>query len=331
MWFFPFTTSLNFLFFYMTWATLVLSHPPLRVELVGTAAVRFIFYLLPTLLFFLFDILLPSASVAIKAQGEIGLPTGSKRRSRIGWKEAKVVAWSIVNLAFGVLAQGAVEYVLTKVLRYRSAIRVSLRLPYPWDIVMDLVKAFVVREVLTYVIHRFALHSQRSPIAGYHQCWYHSLRAPYPLTAHYDHPIPYLLLKFVPMYASAAIFRFHMTTYMLFVALVSLEETFTYSGYKHLPTGFLLGGIARRVEQHVIGGGGGNYGVWGVLDWLCGSSATTGGNNDETGEQDDDETREEQLAEEDIDEKIRKAIDEYKKRIGEKKGKTRRRVNNARG
>lgn len=154
MWFFPFTTSLNFIFFYITWATLVLSHSPLRVELVGTLAVRIIFYLLPSLLFFLFDILLPSVSVAIKARGELGLPTGSTKPARgvlgvgIGWKEVKVVAWSLCNLLVcGIVAQGVVEHVLTKVLRYRSAIRVSLRLPYPWECVLDIIRAFVVREV----------------------------------------------------------------------------------------------------------------------------------------------------------------------------------------
>ncbi|KKA16416.1 Sterol desaturase family [Rasamsonia emersonii CBS 393.64] len=323
----------------MTWATLVLSHSPLRVELVGTLAVRIIFYLLPSLLFFLFDILFPSVSVAIKARGELGLPTGSTKPARgllgIGWKEAKVVAWSLCNLLVcGILAQGVVEHVLTKVLRYRSAIRVSLRLPYPWESVLDILRAFVVREFLTYIIHRFALHSPRSPVSRYHLSWYHSLRVPYPLTAHYDHPIPYLLLKVVPLYASAAAFRFHMTTYMLFVALVSLEETFAYSGYKTLPTGFFLGGVARRAEMHVIrnngGGGGGNcyFGVWGVLDWLCGTTAPAVEDHEQQEEED-------QLAEEDIDEKmIRKAIEEYRRLLREKKGngnKTRRRrVNNNR-
>jgi len=108
---------------------------------------------------------------------------------------------------------------------------------------------------------------------------------------------------------------------MVFVGLISLEEAFTSSGYKSLPMGFLLGGAARRAELHVISGGDGNYGGWGVLDWLSGS--TVKNHNNESTEDDDDYA----LAEEDVDEKIRKVIEEYRKRIGEKRGKTRRRVN----
>jgi hypothetical protein len=116
-----------------------------------------------------------------------------------------------------------------------------------------------------------------------------------------------------------------MTTYMLFVGLISLEETFTYSGYRSLPFGFLLGGAARRAELHVTNGGDGDYGVWGVLDWLFGSRAE---NNVDGLDDDEDDI----FGGEDIDEKITKTIEEYKRRIGEKRGKTRRRANNnARG
>jgi hypothetical protein len=110
-----------------------------------------------------------------------------------------------------------------------------------------------------------------------------------------------------------------MTTYMIFVALVSLEETFTHSGYQTLPMGLLLGGVARRTELHVISGGDGNYGAWGVLDWLGGSTVGETVEEDVRGE----------LEEHDIDEQIRKTIEDSRRKIGEAtRGKTRRRVNN---
>lgn len=142
----PFTTSLNFLFFWMTWTTLVLSHPPIRVEVFGTAAVRLVFYLAPSILFFLFDTLLPSAAVSIKAQGQVALPTGHKR-GKLGWKEAKIVAWSLFNITLSIALQGAIESILTRTFRLRSAIKIAVRLPYPWGIVTDVVRGFVVREV----------------------------------------------------------------------------------------------------------------------------------------------------------------------------------------
>lgn len=141
-----YTTSLNIVFFYMTWSTLVLSHPPLRVELFGTAAVRLLFYVLPSLVFFLFDILTPSAAVAIKAQGETGLP-GGKKRGTIRTKELKVAGWALLNVTLSVAAQAAIETLLVKGLGLRSALKASVRLPMPWQVIKDLSMGFLGREV----------------------------------------------------------------------------------------------------------------------------------------------------------------------------------------
>lgn len=141
-----YSTSLNLLFFYLTWSTLVLSHPPLKVELVGTAAVRVIFYLLPSVLFFLFDVLLPSAAIVLKAQGEVGLPSGSKKR-KSGKREFKIAGWAVFNLLLSIGVQWGVEYFLTKGLGVRSALKVSTTLPMPWGIAKDLFKGMLAREV----------------------------------------------------------------------------------------------------------------------------------------------------------------------------------------
>lgn len=141
-----YSTSLNIIFFYMTWTTLVLSHPPLRVELFGTAAVRLLFFLLPSLLFFLFDILTPSAAVVVKAQGEAGLPSGSKR-GKVRMKDLKVAGWAILNILLGFAAQAAIEEVRTELIGMRSALRVSMKLPMPWEMVKDLLRGLLAREV----------------------------------------------------------------------------------------------------------------------------------------------------------------------------------------
>lgn len=162
-------------------------------------------------------------------------------------------------------------------------------------------------------------------MARSHKNWYHSLRYPFPLTAHYDHPIPYLLVKFVPVYVPAAVFRFHMLTYMIYLLLLSLEEAFSHSGYRSVPTGFLLGGVSRRADLHVASGGEGNFGTWGVSDWLCGTTA---------GETVEDDIRQE-LEDHDVDDKIQKAIADTKRKVlearennkSESRAKTRRRVN----
>lgn len=117
-----------------------------------------------------------------------------------------------------------------------------------------------------------------------------------------------------------------MTTYMIFLALVSLEETFTHSGYTSLPMGLFLGGVARRTEMHVMTGGEGNYGAWGVLDWV-------GGSVPDSSDSIEDDVRAE-IADLNIDDKIRKAIEDARNHMGDtvskeaNKTKTRRRVNN---
>ena len=125
---------------------------------------------------------------------------------------------------------------------------------------------------MTYVFHRYALHSEQSPLTKTHANWQHAVPAPFSLVAHYDHPLAYLMHVFMPTYLPAVFFRFHLLTYLLYLAIVSLEETFAYSGYNMLPSAFVLGGIARRQEKHIMGGGYGNYGCFGLVDFTVGTS-----------------------------------------------------------
>jgi hypothetical protein len=63
----------------------------------------------------------------------------------------------------------------------------------------------------------------------------------------------------------------HLLTYLLLLALVSLEETLTLSGYSNIP-GVMLGGLARRQDLHSESRGRGNFAPWGLIDWIHGTS-----------------------------------------------------------
>ncbi len=309
-----YSTSLNLLFFYLTWSTLVLSHPPLRVEIIATLAVRVLFYLIPTTFFLIFDALLPGAAEGLKAMGPTGLPLKNAKRERV-LLVGKRVMWSLGNLFLGVLVQAGVEVLLTRFLGMRSALKVTTSLPMPWGIFMDLLRGWLSREGLGYVLHRFALHDARSPITKYHEHWYHSLSAPFPMSASYDHPVAYLLRCFIPTFGPALLFRFHLLTYVVFLTLVSLEETFTHSGYSTVPTNFILGGIARRADAHVVSNGGGNFGPWGVIDWICGTTVGADVMDDLRAEAEKN----------DMEGKMDMAIEKAKKNGGQLKARTRRR------
>ncbi|CZS90659.1 related to C-4 methyl sterol oxidase [Rhynchosporium graminicola] len=274
-----YSTSINILFFYMTWSTLVLSQPPLKVEIVGTLAVRALFFLAPSLLFLLFDTIIPSLAVGMKTQGSAALPTRTggvrvKKRSRGSSIPSvlQVLGLSLLNICLGVALQSAIELLFTEVLNIRSALKVSTTLPMPWSIFKDVVRGLLLREVLQYYIHRFVLHpSSSNPISKLHRSYFHSNAAPYSLTAHYDHPLPYILMRFLPTYLPSIIFRTHLLTYLLLLSIITLEETFSLSGYTTIP-GIMVGGIARRQDLHSESHGKGNFAPWGLLDWVHGTS-----------------------------------------------------------
>ncbi|OAG41996.1 hypothetical protein AYO21_03731 [Fonsecaea monophora] len=271
-----YSTSLNLLFFYLTWSTLVLSHPPLRVEIVATLAVRILFYLVPSLLFLGFDVLAPSVAENFKALGDSALPFKNAGRKKT-LLLSRIVGWSIFNLFLGVVAQALLELLFTRVLLWPSALRVTTALPLPWDILKDLVQAYLCREMIGYLLHRNFLHDWRHsvPLSRAHGEWYHALAdisAPFPLSATYDHPIAYLIRSFLPTYIPAILCRFHLLTYVFYLTLISLEETFAYSGYSTMPTNIILGGIARRTDDHLICNGEGNFSPWGLCDWFMETS-----------------------------------------------------------
>lgn len=193
---------------------------------------------------------------------------------------ATMVFWSLTNIVIGVLLQGLVEYTTVEYLGWDSAVRVTTSLPLPWGILKDLLKGMFARDALTWVIHRYLLHAGPRPanavvrdLSGLHSRWYHKVvKTPFPLSPSYDHPLIYILRNWLPMYAPTMYFRFHALAFMLYLMLVSLEETLTHSGYARLPTNFVLGGVARRNDLHCLTKGEGNFGTWGVCDWAFGTS-----------------------------------------------------------
>jgi sterol desaturase/sphingolipid hydroxylase (fatty acid hydroxylase superfamily) len=105
-----------------------------------------------------------------------------------------------------------------------------------------------------------------------HQSWHHSIRIPYSFVANFDHPVCHLLHRFLPLYLPAIALRMHILTYLILVAIFSLEETFVYSGYNVLPSAIMLRGMARRCDAHMMSEGEGNFGCLGVLDWCHGTT-----------------------------------------------------------
>lgn len=143
-----YSTSLNLLFFTLNWYLLLLSHPPLAVEIYGLSVIRLLFFLLPALLFLAFDAGLPDLAKSLKAQGNYALP------SRLGRdRTLRVLGWSLFNTVLGVALTVGLELLFSKVLRVRSLLSVSKTLPFPWQAVQSVIVGLLVRGVRT-CIHR---------------------------------------------------------------------------------------------------------------------------------------------------------------------------------
>jgi Fatty acid hydroxylase superfamily len=262
-----YSTSLNILFFTLNWYFLLLTHPPLVVEVYGLVLIRVLFFLLPALGFLAFDTLIPSIAEQIKAQGEYGLP-GRLGRKRLSY----LVGWSVTNTVMGIALTLGLELLFSRVLMIRSLLSVSKQLPFPWKAVQSVVVGFVLRGVLQYVIHRFVLHNPKLAIAKEHKKWQHGIAAPFSLVAAYDHPVAYLLHHWVPLYVPAFIFKTHLLPFLVILMGVSVEELMTYSGYTLLPSAILVKGMARRIDTHFLSKGKGNFAAFGAVDWICGTN-----------------------------------------------------------
>lgn len=140
-------TTLNLLFFTMTWAILIKTNNTLHVEIFGILGIRILFYILPSLGFLAFDSATPAIAVAIKEHGDTALPMSQKNGGKKGrWWRVTLV--SIGNLLLGVAIQSGIELLFTQVLHLQSVLKLSTGLPMPWGIVKDLFLGLILREVM---------------------------------------------------------------------------------------------------------------------------------------------------------------------------------------
>jgi hypothetical protein len=291
------SASLNILFFYLTWSTLVLSHNPVKIELIGVATLRVIFWLLPSLLFLLLDTLVPSLAKDIKHGYSAALPP------RDAATLAGILALASANLILSLGVEFGASLGLATVLQ-TPVFRTSTTLPLPWQMVKHVAVLVAARELLTYSIHRYVLHERKCQgtprsttatattrrsrwpwpfrrsslsLADLHAKHAHARSAPpFSLLVMADHPLPFLLHRFVPTYVPAVVLslwggKVHLLTYFVFVAMVTLEETLAMSGYSIVP-GIIMGGMASRTALHYARPSAGNYGCLGLTDWVAGTS-----------------------------------------------------------
>lgn len=260
------STSLNLLFFYMTWSTLVLSQPPIVVHIFGILAIRIVFFLIPSLATLFFDVSLPSLAEGIKHGGRSALPP------RDAAALAKLLGLVLLNVSIITAIEGVLSFVFMLIFN-EPVFKTTTTLPLPWGIAKHALILLSARETLLYYIHRFVLHGKSYRwLSKRHQAYAHAKAgAPFSLRLMADHPLPLLFYRFLPLYLSAIVIRPHILTYFFVLTICTLEETLAMSGYTVVP-GIIMGGIVQRSAIHYASKGTSNYGSWGILDWVNGTS-----------------------------------------------------------
>jgi Fatty acid hydroxylase len=256
-------SSLNVLFFYLTWATLVLSYPPLQIELVGSLAVRVVFYWIPTLVFTVVEGLFPGPTSGWKIRKGQHVPGRDKF-----W----IAVSGVTNHLIIVTAvQGLIQLTFTRLLHRGPIFNISTTLPMPWTILKHVLTILTIRGLTTYLLHRYILHNPLSRLSSFHgQHHKHSESPSFALKAASTHPLDFLLLQCLPLYLPSYILQIHLLTFFLLLAITSLEGAATYCGYDF---GGIVGGATRRVDRHYARGGEGkDFGVWGPWDWILGTA-----------------------------------------------------------
>ncbi|KAG6023883.1 hypothetical protein E4U19_004082 [Claviceps sp. Clav32 group G5] len=258
------STSVNLIFIYMTWSSLVFSHHPLEIHLSGLLVLRVIFWLIPSLVFLFFDIGVPSLAEGFKHGGRSSLPPRNVR------KLAKLLGLAVLNVFLWMAVEAIVTMAYTLVFK-KHIFKMSSTLPLPWTITKHCTFILVTREVLQYYLHRRVLHG-KSGLARKHMAYAHATSgAPYSLQVYTDHPIAIFFHRFLPIFLPSILIRTHMLTYFFVIILTTIEETLAMSGYTFIP-GVVMSGITARTAIHYAGRGSSNYGSVGVMDWAHGTS-----------------------------------------------------------
>ncbi|OAQ59186.1 sterol desaturase family [Pochonia chlamydosporia 170] len=262
------STSVNIIFFYMTWTSLVFSHPALELHVSGVLVIRVIFWLIPSLVFLLFDVGVPSLAAGVKHGGRSSLPTRDAR------KLGKMLGLAVLNILICLAFEAGTSTLYTMLFR-KHIFKMNTTLPLPWTVFKHCAFILTAREVLNFYIHGYVLHGS-SWLAKKHIAYAHAnAGAPFSLQVFTDYPVAMVLHRFLPAFLPSVLIRTHLLTYFLVLIITTIEETLSMSGYTAVP-GIVMSGITQRTAIHYASKGSSNYGAYGIMDWAHGTSQGRG-------------------------------------------------------
>ncbi|PTB69178.1 hypothetical protein BBK36DRAFT_1113268 [Trichoderma citrinoviride] len=242
------------------WSTIVSTHSPLTIDLVGTLLVQLIFWWIPCTVFLSLDTLLPAFSARHKLQPPPKQPSAAEILHSI--------AICLRNQLLVLVLHATLLYASSSSSSSHSQqrIRIDPRLPSFSELTAHILLSVLLRELLFYTSHRVLHHP---PLYRRFHKTHHRFTAPVAFASQYAHPVEHLGANVLPILLPPALLRAHILTMWAFLALQLVETATVHSGYD------FFGGLARKHDRHherfdVYFGG------IGLLDWALGTDEREG-------------------------------------------------------
>ncbi|TFB07375.1 Fatty acid hydroxylase domain-containing protein 2 [Trichoderma ghanense] len=235
------------------WATIVRTHNPITIDLLGTLLIQLLFWWTPCTIFLTLDTLLPSFSARHKLQPPPKQPSSSEILHSIHI--------CLRNQLLVLILHATLLLLLLSSSHHPPAIRIDPRFPSAKESTTHILASILLREILFYASHR-ALHW--GPLYRRFHKTHHRFTAPVAFASQYAHPVEHIVANVLPILLPPAILRAHILTMWAFLALQLVETSTVHSGYD------FFGGAARKHDRHherfdVYFGG------IGLLDWALGT------------------------------------------------------------
>lgn len=240
------------------WTTLVSTHNPITIDLLGTLLIQLLFWWLPCTIFLSLDTLLPSFSARHKLQPPAKQPSTADilHSIRICLRNQLLVL---------VLHATLLLYTSSHHHHHPPRIRIDPRLPSLAEFSTHFLASVLLREILFYASHR-ALHHPFL-YRRFHKT-HHRFTAPVAFASQYAHPVEHIVANVLPILLPPMLLGAHVLTLWAFLAVQLLETSTVHSGYD------FFAGAARKHDRHherfdVYFGG------IGLLDWALGTDERT--------------------------------------------------------